>query len=66
MIYVKFLKKRGNDRNPFIWVKYRLHYDEINSLGLLHFDGVDAENFDNERMRIFDEVSEVVPETNAM
>ena len=49
------------DRDESVRVEDRLHQNEEDGLLLSQLNGVDAEDLDNQRMRILDEVVEVVP-----
>lgn len=52
------------DRDESVRVEDRLHQNEEDGLLLSQLNGVDAEDLDNQRMRILDEVVEVVPDQN--
>ena len=52
------------DRDESVRVEDRLHQNEEDGLLLSQLNRVDAEDLDNQRMRILDEVVEVVPEQN--
>ena len=52
------------DGDESVRVEDRLHQNEEDGLLLSQLNGVDAEDLDNQRMRILDEVVEVVPDQN--
>ena len=52
------------DGDESVRVEDRLHQDEEDGLLLSQLNRVDAEDLDNQRMRILDEVVEVVPDQN--
>ena len=52
------------DRDESVRVEDRLHQDEEDGLLFAQLNRVDAEDLDNQRMRILDEVVEVVPDQN--
>ena len=52
------------DRDESVRVEDRLHQDEEDGLLFSQLNRVDTEDLDNQRMRILDEVVEVVPDQN--
>ena len=63
-LLVFYILNNSPDRDESVRVEDRLHQDEEDGLLLSQLNGVDAEDLDNQRMRILDEVVEVVPDQN--